>query len=608
KDISVTDNAIGDHSKHVDEGVSVLSPKDGQLIVADAGAIGSIPEALEGDQTNKKQNDDDVPSEKSSEHTPSPQDFGVTGDFGESLPIVTPLKVQWPHDDGSYSSVDRSGRIPDVAIPKFIRQNTPEKVKEYVDLVEEEIDVDDSHLESLISDIEKSIENYSTTDEDIKKEFGEEVGKNVMEDVGSTKMEEVLVHNEEKEIADNRNDDSFFWQIVILLFLRTLQLQRNKYLVELSDQERVLANFLFYSEYNDVSMLSIDENNPAVIQKNEELRHTLESSVLLDIVNPANPNIHVCMTKTDFLSLAPKTWLTGASINACSYVSNRREEEKPGTPRRFWFNILPFNYINWLIDEKKKKEKIESIIAEKEIDLEKAKDNPCYDTMKAECNHFTVLVFDIQKSMIEDIDNRSDNKSFARYHEKPYDKVYELCHVLQSFLQGNRIKRRVFDGLHHWNRRTIPFTWRSNQNDFDCGVYCIKTMEWYDGWNEKKHPITTLSIVCLYKELKSMSFCYRLVSYKENRRKQEVFKECALWYARKPFLIQQQKKRKDKEKHLENLRVKRVEKVFLEDKKIRKERKRHEQEVDAFLNNDFDDSPKLKKLFKFDYNQVSKSE
>ncbi|KAL2942316.1 Ribosome-inactivating protein PMRIPm [Bienertia sinuspersici] len=135
--------------------------------------------------------------------------------------------------------------------------------------------------------------------------------------------------------------------------------------------------------------------------------------------------------------------------------------------------------------------------------------------------------------MIEDIDNRSDNKSFARYGEKPYDKVYKL------------------------NRRTIPFTWRINQNDFDCGVYCIKAME----------------------------------CYKENRRKQEVFKECALWSARKPFLIQQQKKRKDKENHLENLRVKRVEKVFLEDEKIRKERERHEQEVDDFLNNDFDDSP-----------------
>ncbi|KAL2929613.1 Protoheme IX farnesyltransferase, partial [Bienertia sinuspersici] len=417
KDISVTYNAIGDHSKHVDEGVSVSSPKDGQLIVADAGATGSIPEALEGDQTNKIQNDDDVPSEKSSEHTPSPQDFGLTGDFGESLPIVTPLKVQRPHDDGSYSSIDRSARIPDIAIPEYIPQNTPEK--------------------------------------DIKKELGEEVGKNVMEDVGSTKMEQVSVHNEEKEIADDNNQ----------LKAESTEAAENKYLAELSDQERILADFLFYSEYKDVSILSIDENNPAVIQQNEELRHNLECSVLLDIVNPANPDMHML-------------------VLIFSIEEKKKNLELPAD-----FGLTYFHFVMF-------------------------------------CN----------------------------------------------FLQGNRIKRRGFDGLHHWNRRTIPFTWRSNQNDFDCGVYCIKAMEWYDDWNEKKHPITTL--------LTNLSRCHLaidLVSYKENRRKQEVFKECALWSARKPILIEQQKKRKDKEKHLENLRVKRVEKVFVEDEKIRKERKRHEQ-------------------------------
>ncbi|KAL2930955.1 NUT family member 2F [Bienertia sinuspersici] len=339
KDISVTDTAIGDDSKDVDEGVSVSSPKDGQLIVADAGATGGTPEALEGDQSNKIQNDDDVASEKSSEHTPSPQVFGPTGDFSESLSIVTPLKVQRPHDDGSYSSVDRSARIPDVDIPEYIPQNTPEKVKEYIDLVEEEIDVDDSHLESLISDIEKSIENYSSTDEDIKKELGEEVGKNVMEDVGSTKMEQVSFDNEEKEIADDKNQlkaessegiDSYNDLPVAncdIIVSRTRQLQRNKVL--------------------NVSILSVDENNPSVIQQNEELRHTLECSVLLDIVNPANPDMHK-------------------------------------TRRKSWNSLKILNYINWLIDERKKKEKIESIIAEKEIDLEKAKDNPCYDTMKAE--------------------------------------------------------------------------------------------------------------------------------------------------------------------------------------------------------------------------------
>ncbi|KAL2938215.1 Malto-oligosyltrehalose trehalohydrolase, partial [Bienertia sinuspersici] len=321
----------------------------GQLIVADAGATGSIPEALEGDQTNKIQNDVDVPSEKSSEHTPSPQDFGLTGDFGESLPIVTPLKVQRPHDDGSYSSIDRSARIPDVAIPEYIPQNTPEK------------------------------------------NLGKRLGKMLW------KMLEVLKWS----------------KFQFIMRRRRLQMIRNQLNAESTE------------EYKDVSILSIDENNPAVIQQNEELGHNLECSVLLDI-----------------------------------------------------------------------------------------------------------------------------------------------CHVLQSFLQGNRIKRRGFDGLHHWNRRTIPFTWRSNQNDFDCGVYCIKAMEWYDGWNEKKHPITTLST-----NLSRCHLAIDLVSYKENRRKQEVFKECALWSARKPFLIQQQKKRKDKEKHLENLLVKRVEKVFLEDEKIKKERK-----------------------------------
>ncbi|KAL2922666.1 Membrane frizzled-related protein [Bienertia sinuspersici] len=94
--------------------------------------------------------------------------------------------------------------------------------------------------------------------------------------------------------------------------------------------------------------------------------------------------------------------------------------------------------------------------------------------------------------MTGDIDNRSDNKHFSRYGEKPYDRVYELCRILQSFLQGNRINRRGFDGLHHWKKRTIPFTWRCNQNNFDCGIYCMKAMEWYDGGNEKKDPITTL--------------------------------------------------------------------------------------------------------------------
>ncbi|KAL2942859.1 Sodium-coupled monocarboxylate transporter 1, partial [Bienertia sinuspersici] len=183
------------------------------------------------------------------------------------------------------------------------------------------------------------------------------------------------------------------------------------------------------------------------------------------------------------------------------------EEKKKNLEIPEDFGLTYFNYINWLIDERKKKEKIESVIAEKEIDLEKAKDNPCYDTMKAE--------------------SLKDKKKMT-YRGSAF--FTDKCRKLMS----------------EWEKiRAIPFSWRSNQNDFDCGVYCIKAMECYDGGNEKKHPITTLST----------------------------------------------EKRKDNEKHLTNLRVKRLEKVFLKDEMIKKERERHEQEVDNFLDNGLDDSP-----------------
>ncbi|KAL2900915.1 Peroxisomal biogenesis factor 6, partial [Bienertia sinuspersici] len=279
-----------------------------------------------------------------------------------------------------------------------------------------------------------------------------------MEDVGTSKMHPVSFDKEDEEIPDSKNDDSFG--------------------AETKDSKKGKAE----SKYKDVSRLSIDEDNPTVIEENEELRHALESSVLLEIINPTNPDIHVSMSKTDFLSLAPKTWLTRASIDACSYVFNRREEEKARNPRRFWFNLLP------------SKEKIDSIIAEKEIDLEKAKDNPHYDNMKAE------WLKDKQKMTYQDSSFFADKcrQSMSSWEKmSPNNSIRHanLCRVLQSFLQGNRIKRHGFYGLHHWKRRTVPFSWRSNQNDFDCGIYSVKAKEWYDSENEKKDHITTLSTV-----------------------------------------------------------------------------------------------------------------
>ncbi|KAL2934058.1 Zinc metalloproteinase-disintegrin-like BmMP [Bienertia sinuspersici] len=133
-------------------------------------------------------------------------------------------------------------------------------------------------------------------------------------------------------------------------------------------------------------------------------------------------------------------------------------------------------------------------------------------------NHFTVLMFNVDKMLIEDIDNRSDNKHYKRYGEEPYDRVFELCRVLQSFLQGNRINRWGFNGLHHWTRKTISFPWRSNQNICDCGIYNVKAMEWYDGGNEKMEPISTLS-TAYTKNLVRFKLAIDLVTYKENKNK-----------------------------------------------------------------------------------------
>ncbi|KAL2929522.1 DNA ligase [Bienertia sinuspersici] len=287
------DSLSGDQM-NVDEKASVITSiaddvgataiKDDELVEPDGDATSSIPESVQANETNFNENDVVVLSGNS------------------------------------------------ITTPEYVQENTPKKVKECINLVEEETDVDDSKLERLNSDIKKSIENFSNIDEEIKKEFGEEGAMNVTKDVATSKMQPVSVYKEEEGIPDIKNDDSFADETEDsrkgkaessetidtyndlpmtnhdIIFLRSVQQQRNKYLEELSLQERVLADFLFYSEYKDVSRLSNDKNNRNVIEENEELRHTLESSVLLEIINPANPDIHVCMSKTDFLSLAPRTW------------------------------------------------------------------------------------------------------------------------------------------------------------------------------------------------------------------------------------------------------------------------------------------------------------
>ncbi|KAL2904893.1 Ferrochelatase [Bienertia sinuspersici] len=240
-------------------------------------------------------------------------------------------------------------------------------------------------------------------------------------------------------------------------------------------------------------MLSIDENNPAVIQKNEELRHTLESSVLLDIVNPANPDIHACMTKTDFLSLAPKT--------------------------RFWFNILPFNYINWLIDERKKKKNIESIIAKKETDLEKAKDNPCYDTKKAE------WLKEKQKMTYRDSAFFADKcrQSMSEWERKCFQTT-----VIESSVVVLMVFTIRIEGLFLLLGEVIKTT----------TIVVFIALKLWNGMTVGMRKSIRLLHFQQYAYTKNLSRCHLaedLVSYKENIRKQEVFMDCALWSARISF-------------------------------------------------------------------------
>ncbi|KAL2933272.1 Synaptotagmin-like protein 2 [Bienertia sinuspersici] len=244
-----------------------------------------------------------------------------------------------------------------------------------------------------------------------------------------------------------------------------------------------------------------------LFKKNEELRHTLESSVLLDIVNLANPDIHVCMTKMDFLSLAPKTWLTGASIDACSYVFNRREEE----------NLELLKIL--------------------------AKDNPCYDTMKAEW-------LKEKKNM-----TYRDSTFFAdkcRQSMSEWEKIVMFCKVFCKVIESSVVVLMVFtigiEGLFLLLGEVIKTT----------SIVVFIALKLWNG-----------TTVGMRKSIRLLHF-QQFGKLQREQKETGSFQGCALWSARKPFLIQQQKKRKDKEKHLENLRVKRVEKVFLEDEKIRK--------------------------------------
>ncbi|XP_057250849.1 uncharacterized protein LOC130591525 [Beta vulgaris subsp. vulgaris] len=120
--------------------------------------------------------------------------------------------------------------------------------------------------------------------------------------------------------------------------------------------------------------MSLDIDSEDVKMKNHIMQSELQSDLIVDFDHP-HSNYAVQLYKFDLISMPRQGWLTSAVIDGCACMFNRQEEESPSAMRRFWFNIMPFNYINWMCAEKVKKVKVDSEIAENEIILKKLEGN-----------------------------------------------------------------------------------------------------------------------------------------------------------------------------------------------------------------------------------------
>lgn len=91
----------------------------------------------------------------------------------------------------------------------------------------------------------------------------------------------------------------------------------------------------------------------------------------------------------------------------------------------------------------------------------------------------------------------------------------------------------------------------------DCGLYVIKAMEWYDGRNEKEKRFDDLSRVG-NRNFQRCKIVFRLANHKENEMKEKMRQACVAWSSKKPKLLERQKIRKAKEKHLSILEKKKA--------------------------------------------------
>ncbi|KMT03657.1 hypothetical protein BVRB_8g189960 [Beta vulgaris subsp. vulgaris] len=126
----------------------------------------------------------------------------------------------------------------------------------------------------------------------------------------------------------------------VIILCRSLQ-QYNKYLSDLSPEQRLLVDYLFYNEYEDVAFMSLDTDSEEVKMKNQIMQSELTSDLVVDFDNP-HSNYAVQLYKFELISMPRQGWLTSGVIDGCAFMFNRQEEESPSATRRFWFNIMPF--------------------------------------------------------------------------------------------------------------------------------------------------------------------------------------------------------------------------------------------------------------------------
>ncbi|XP_048504246.1 uncharacterized protein LOC109135563 isoform X2 [Beta vulgaris subsp. vulgaris] len=219
-------------------------------------------------------------------------------------------------------------------------------------------DSEDDDLDKLIDKIAKQGVDYEEPkkEEDEKKDIGDVAG------VGSSSapgLQAIPVNNHG------------------LILSRSLH-QYNKYLSDLSSENVLLVDYVFYNEFDNVSRLSLDPNSEPTKTNNLMLQDELQSDIIVDFENHDN-NYSVQLYKFDLVSMPRQSWLTSGVIDGCAYMFNRQEEESPFAMRRFWFNLMPFNYINWMCEEKAKKVEFDSEIAENEIILKKLEGTSEYD-------------------------------------------------------------------------------------------------------------------------------------------------------------------------------------------------------------------------------------